>query len=600
MGILKSINPRERKYASPLGGHFPVKEITDLRDMINQSAELYKEKEVFLAKKEKGGEYFEISYKGFKDDIDALGTTLIDMGLGGEKIAIIGSNSYQWTLAYFAIVNGVGVAVPLDKELKAAEVENLVTIAGCKAIFFSPEYTEMIAEMDIEYKFKINNYEEKEDRLKKNTCRALIEEGYHLLESGNLSFIEKEINPNEMSVILFTSGTTGKAKGVMLSHKNIVTVVMGISKFVNLNSDDRALSILPIHHTFESSMTIMTVIYQGSSTAFYEGLKYILKNIQESKATFVIGVPLIMESLYNRIWAQAKKSGKDKALKAAVKINTTAMAMGIDKRRSIFKAVYENFGGRLRLVFSGAAALNPSTLRGYIDLGFDMVQGYGLTECAPVVTATPMWENIYGHAGSCGKVLPGGALKIENPDENGIGEICYKGDNVMLGYYNMPEETAKVIIDGWFHTGDLGFIDKDGWLYITGRQKNVIVTKTGKNIYPEEIESILNRSEHIVEAMVYGVDEEEGDTEVWAQIMPDYEEIKEKFGLDFLEEGISAIEKDGRAKEVFKIFDEEVKEMNEKLSVYKRIKKVIVRENDFVRTTTKKIKRKESIAEMEK
>ncbi len=596
MGIIeKKMN--KSKYAGPIGGSYPVREIKDLKELINSGASLYGDKTAFLAKKEKAGDYFSISYNRLKDDIEALGSTLLDMGLKGEKIAVIGSNSYQWVVTYFAVANGVGVIVPLDKELKKEEIENLVKTASCKAIFYSKEFANLIEDIDVKHKFIMNSYEQEEDKENPETCSALIEEGKHLIENGYMGYIEKEIDPEVMSVILFTSGTTGVAKGVMLSHKNIVTVIMGMSGYAELNSDDVFLSVLPIHHTFESSMSIMTVLYQGASTAFYEGLKYILKNIQESEATAIIGVPLIMETLFNRIWTQAKKMKKDKLLNAAIKVNKKALSMGIDKRRVIFKSVYSNFGGKLRFVFSGAAALNPNTLRGFIDLGFDMVQGYGLTECAPVVTATPMWENIYGHAGSCGKVIPGGQLKIFEPDDQGIGEICYKGENVMLGYYNMPEETAKVIKDGWFHTGDLGFIDPEGWLYITGRHKNVIVTKTGKNIYPEELEAKLNDDEMVIETMVFAIEEGDSDTEVGAQIYPDYEKFKEELNIDVNEEGISEEEKEKRRDEIYNILDEKIKAINMDWAVYKRIKKIIVRENDFIRTTTKKIKRKETIAE---
>ncbi len=592
-------NNKNTKFKAPEGGSYPARKVTDLKDLINSSTKQYGDKTAYLAKKEKGGSYFEISYNKLKADIDALGTTLIDMGLEGEKIAIIGTNSYQWVLAYFATVNGVGIAVPLDKELKKEEIENLIKRASCKAVFYSEEYKEIIQEVEIEHKFLMNGYECEEDKEIENTLKYLVNEGYHLMETGNVSYIEKEIDPEVMNVILFTSGTTGLAKGVMLSHKNIVASVLGISGLIRLTEEDRALSILPIHHTFESSITIIAFLYQGVSTAFYEGLKYVLKNIQESKATCFVGVPLIVESLYTKIWSQAKKTKKDKALKIAIKANKAALALGIDKRKTIFKSIYNNFGGEFRAVFSGAAALNPATLRGFMDLGFTVLQGYGLTECAPVVTGTPMWENIYGHAGSCGKVITGGELRIDNPDENGIGEICYKGENVMLGYYEMPEETAKVIKDGWFYTGDLGFIDDEGWLYITGRQKNVIVTRTGKNIYPEELETIINEVEYVSEAMVYAMEEGVSDTEVWAQIYPDYEKIKEELGIDIDEENISSLVKDGRKREIFKMFDQSIKDVNDKLAVYKRIKNIVVRENDFVRTTTKKIKRKESIKEYE-
>ena len=561
----------------------PIRELNSLKELVEEGASLFGEKPAFLAKHKKGGEYFEISFNQFKKDVDALGTKLLEMGLEGEKIAIMGNNCYQWIVAYFAIVNGVGVAVPLDKELKENEIYNLLETADCKAVFYTSNFEKYFKDYDIDYKFKMDAYEKEDsDSIDHHICN-LISKGKSLLELGITSFVDKTIDPRAMSVILFTSGTTGNPKGVMLCHKNLCHVIKATSQIVKLREDDRTLSVLPIHHTFESTIGIMVVLFQGCSIAFYEGLKYVLKNIQQSKASIIVGVPLIIESIYNKIWKEAEKTGKTKMLKAAIKLNKTLLALGIDKRETIFKSVRKNFGGKFRLVICGAAAMNPAVLRGFVDLGFDLSQGYGLTETAPLVAGVPDFENIYKKAGSCGPAIPGVEIKIDNPDEDGIGEILIKGPNVMLGYYKMPEETEKVIKEEWFHSGDLGFLDKQGWLYITGRAKNVIVTKTGKNIYPEEIEVLVNDLKYVEDSMIYGLKEEHGEEYyVAVQIKPNYEAIKEDKGK--LTDN-----------EIYELFRDLIYDINKHLVSYKRIKKIQIRKEDFVRTTTKKIKRQDNM-----
>jgi long-chain acyl-CoA synthetase len=368
----------------------------------------------------------------------------------------------------------------------------------------------------------------------------------------------------------------------MLSHENITFVVKGVSKMCQLQENDRSLSILPIHHTFESTIGIMVILFQGSSIAFYEGLKYVVKNLQESKASILVAVPLIIESIYEKIWKQAKETKKDGILKTAIRINKTLLALGIDKRRQIFSSVYRNFGGNLRFFVCGAASINPTVVKGLIDLGFEITIGYGLTETAPLASGVSDFEYdmLYRKPGACGRALPGGELKIINTDEDGIGEIIYRGPNVMQGYYKMPEKTAEVIIDGWFHTGDLGFIDKNDWLYITGRKKNVIVTKTGKNIYPEELEELLKNNPYVKESMVYGLEDDKGEgVSVAVQIIPDTEAIEADFGKNKTEI------------EIHDILKESLHSINEKLPSYKRIRSIVVRADDFVKTTTKKIKR---------
>jgi len=576
----------QNTYGSKL---YPVREIKTLKEMLDTGATLFKDKPAFLAKAKKGGIYQELTHRQLKTDVDALGTKLIEMGLLGEKIAIIGDNSYQWITSYFAVVNGVGIVVPLDKELSPAEIYNLIETVSCKAVFYTSNFESIFKEYDIPFKFKMEVYSEKDAPESEISWRYLVNEGRKLLSAGDTRFIEAEINPNEMKIMLFTSGTMDIPKAVMLSHGNVISNVISTSQIVHLKEDERTLSVLPIHHTFESTMGIMTVLFQGCSIAFYEGLKYVTKNLEEAKASALVGVPLIFESIYDKIWKQAEKTKKAGALRAAINLNKTLkVTLGVDASRKLFKSVYASFGGRLRLLITGAAAIDPKVLRGFQDLGFEVAQGYGLTEAAPLVTGTPDFTNRYKKAGSCGPVIPGGELQIVDQDEEGIGEIIYRGPNVMLGYYNMPELTAEVIRDGWFYTGDLGFVDENGWLYITGRKKNIVVTKTGKNIFPEEIERQLMKIPYIAECMVYGLQSSDkkannDDTIVAVKIQPNYERIYEEFGENFGENQIYALLK------------KHVMETNQGFPNYKWVHHIAIQSGDFVKTTTKKIKRHENM-----
>lgn len=560
-----------------------VRNLSSIKELLTQSAEIFSDSPAYLVKNKRGGEYVPVTYIQLKKDVDALGTKLLEMGLQGEKIAILGNNCYQWIVAYLAVVGGVGVAVPLDRELKKGEIENLIDTAQCSCVFYTENYAKNLVDINVKHMISMNAYEVEEDFNRENHILNLVKQGSTLLENGDKAYLEKKIDLDEMALLLFTSGTTGTPKGVMLSNTNVCHVVRATSQIYMINPGEVTLSVLPIHHTFESVIGNLVTLFQGGTVAFYEGLKYVLKNMQEAKASFIVGVPLIIESLYNKIWKAAEKSGKDKMLQRAVKINKTLMAFRIDQRKNIFKSVRKNFGGNFSRVISGAAAINPTVLRGFIDLGFSVTQGYGLTETSPLVAGVPDFERLYNKAGSCGPAIPGVEIKIHNPDEDGIGEILIKGPNVMLGYYNMPEETAKVIKDGWFYSGDLGFLDKEGWLYITGRQKNVIVTKTGKNIYPEEIEALIKENKFVADSMVYGLKEEKGEEYyVAVQIQPDREALAEEKGVISQEE-------------TYNLFKEWIDTVNEKLAIYKRIKKVQIRTEDFVRTTTRKIKRQENI-----
>ncbi|MDD4583690.1 MAG: AMP-binding protein [Eubacteriales bacterium] len=562
--------------------YYKVRNIVSLKDMLNSSAELFKNKPAFLIKKEKGGEYFEVKYNQLKKDVDALGTKLMEMGLSGSKIAIIGENCYQWVVAYFAVVNGVGVVVPLDKELNKEEIYHLLETSDCKAVFYTETFEDILREYKIDYKIRMEMYDESTDLTHEGIikCCDLVRAGEQLIKGGDRCFLDTKLDPEEMRMLLFTSGTTGTSKGIMLCHRNVISNIMDTCRIVKVTSDDRTLSILPIHHTFECTLGILTVLYSGASSAFFEGLKYIAKNLVEAQATILVGVPLIFESVHNKIWRQAEKVGKAKTLHKAIKFNRFLKTIGLSADKKLFGSIYDSFGGKLRMMVTGAAAIDPNVSRGFEDLGIRVLQGYGLTECSPLVTGTPDFSNTYKKAGSVGPVVPSGKLKIIDKDENGIGEILYQGPNVMLGYYNMPEETEKVLKDGWFHTGDLGFLDESGWLYITGRKKNVIVTKTGKNIYPEEVEFYVNRNPYILESMVYGIEEKEGEgMTVGIQVRPNYDLIHEKHGLNCNDDSI------------FALIKKAINETNEKMPIYKRIRHISIRKDEFIKTTTKKIKR---------
>ena len=570
--------------------YYPVREITSLKHMLNTSTELYAENPAFLVKKERGADYGFIQYKQLKRDVDALGTRLIEMGLTGTKIAIIGENCYQWIVTYLAVVNGTGVVVPLDKELNREEIANLLETAECKTIFYTESFEEMVRDFPVPNKVGMQMYGDRTDlseELPQVQCEDgflswtnLMKEGEALLDAGDRRFLDVELDPMEMRMLLFSSGTTGVAKGIMLCHNNIVNNIMDTCRIVKVHPHDRTLSILPIHHTFECTMGMLLILYCGASAAFYEGLKYIAKNMEEAQASVLIGVPLIFESIHSKIWKQAEKSGKDATLRKAIKVNRFLKTLGISVERKIFATVYKSFGGKLRMMVTGAAAIDPNVIRGFEDLGIRMMQGYGLTECAPLVTGTPDFGDTYKKSGSVGVVVASGEIKIIDPDEDGIGEIIFRGPNLMLGYYNMPEQTAEVVRDGWFHTGDLGFLDEQNWLYITGRKKNVIVTKTGKNIYPGEVEIYVNRNRYIQESLVHGIEEtvEEGTT-VGIQIRPAYDVIYEEFGADFDEN------------KIYDLIKQAVSEINAKMPIYKRIKKFSIRKDEFIKTTTKKIKR---------
>lgn len=558
------------------------KKYTSLRDICTKGAQDYKNNVAFLKKDTKGGEYIPVTYMKLFNDVKALSTWLLSLDLPSNKVAVIGDNSYEWWVAYFATTSAGMVIVPIDKDLSLGEMENLLTDSNSSVVFCKKQYADAAKNCNIEKIYTIDFYKSEKEKAP-TEISYLIDQGNIMLENGNTAFDEVQIDPDTTVSLLYTSGTTGKPKGVMLSHKNITTVINDTQKIVKIEQTDRSLSILPCHHTFESTLCLF-LLSQGASIAFFEGLRYIMDNFKQAQATILVGVPLIFESIYKKLTKSIKKSGKEKLVKSAIKINKALSLLGQDKSRTLFKDIHEAFGGHLRLIMCGGASLDPGVAEGLTNFGFSLLRGYGLTETAPLIAATPDFDKQRNKKfKSVGAVIPSGKLKIENPDENGIGEIFYKGDNVMQGYYNMPEETAEILEDGWIKTGDLGFIDKKGWLFLTGRSKNVIITKTGKNVYPEELEVLVKNTKIIKECMVYEAETgSEGDTKIAIQLIPDYDYIKETHGTDFDTEKCNALAIDA------------VHDINKTLPVYKQMQKIFIRTKAFKLTNTMKIKRKDS------
>jgi long-chain acyl-CoA synthetase len=559
---------------------FETRHITDLKDLLNQSVQLFANNNAFILQDEEGNYTKKVTYKDFKADVDALGTSFINMGLKDKFIAVMGENRYEWCVTYLAVANGTGVIVPMDKELPVAELQNLLNRSRSVALVYSGRYQEKIESIkhslpSVKYFINMDIEEDKNGYL---SYRKLIEKGNSLIASGDTTFIDAKPDPEKLSILLFTSGTTDLAKGVMLSHKNICSNIVSICKTMYIDDTDSVLSILPIHHTYECTCGFLAMIYNGCSISFNEGLKYIGKNLKDAAPSILLAVPLILEAMYKKIWDTAAKKGMDKKLRLAVKISNLLRKVGIDLRKKLFKSIHENVGGRIRLVISGAAAIDPAISKGFRDLGIFLLQGYGLTECSPIVTCNRE-ENFKDE--SIGLALPGVEVKIADPGPDGIGELAVKGDNVMLGYFENPEATNAVFKDGWFYTGDLGTVDKDGFFRITGRKKNVIVTKNGKNIFPEEVEAYLNKSPYILESLVWGAEDSDyDDTYVWAQIVPDMEQIQDKFGRQ-----------DVSKEEIYNLISQEVKEANKNMPLYKRVRRFELREKEFEKTTTRKIKR---------
>ena len=559
---------------------YEVRKIRDLRDMLQQSVALYGDRPAFMVKKERGGPYAEVTMKEFADDVDAFGTALLRHVSAGSRIAILGETRYEWYVSYLSVTNGTGIVIPLDKELPGGEIAGMLNRAEADMLIYSASKQELVDEIrgDIPGVKTLVCMDRPEGREGILFWGDLLEEGRKLVANGDRAFLDAPVDPEAMTILLFTSGTTAAAKAVMLSQKNICTNLEGMCSMLYIGPGDRFLSVLPLHHTYECTCGFLCPVYRGCTVAVCEGLLQITQNIKESEPTMILVVPLMLELFHRAIMKKAKATPQAaRKFEFARGLSKFLLFFGIDIRRKIFAPVHENFGGNLRMLISGGAAADPEVLSDMQDLGIASLQGYGLTECAPILALN---RDVDFNDRAAGLPLPGVEIKIIDQDEDGIGEIVGRGSNVMLGYYNNPEATAEAIdADGFYHTGDLGYIDKDGFCIITGRKKNVIVAKNGKNIFPEEIESLLLQSPYVAEVLVSADNSRRDDVVLAAEIYPDMEALKEALGPDPEKGAVQAL------------LEEEVEKVNRQLVSYKRIRRVLYRETEFEKTTTRKIRR---------
>lgn len=566
---------------------YEVPKMNNLKELLERTEKLYKDHTAFKFKTETLGVFNTRTYGEYIDDIKALGTALMSLGLKDKRIAVISENRYEWTLTYFATVNGTGVIVPLDRSLPEIEIINLIEASGAEAIFYSNKYSEIMDRVRNEKIGKIQFFvsmdaESSNDEV--YSQKELIRIGKDLMKNGSRIFTDCEIDNEKMSIMLFTSGTTSKSKAVALSHKNICANIYDIASVFDVSEKDTLLSFLPLHHTYECTVGFLYPVFVGATITYCEGIRHIADNIREYQVSVMISVPVLFESLYKRVMETIEKKGMTKKVQTGLKISNFLRKIGIDIRRKIFKEIHESLGGKLRLFVAGAAAFDPKMEKGLNDLGIDTYQGYGLTETSPVIAAEHKTVVRYG---SIGKVFPSLEAKIFEPNEDGIGELIVKGDTVMLEYVGNSEATNEVIQDGWFHTGDLGYFDKDGFLFITGRKKNVIVLKNGKNIYPEEIEAMINDIPGVKESFVFGRPEgdDKVDLKLATKVVYDAELMKTEFGLQ-------------EEKEIKDKIWKEIKEINKKMPTYKYIKELMVTQEEFIKTTTQKIKRFEELKKL--
>ena len=563
-------------------------EYKTIKEVFERSIEIYANKEFILEKFNPKGEFEQITYKQFGEDVIALGTALTKRyNLKDERIVIISETTYEWYVSYMAALCGVGIAVPTDKELPANELENVINRSRASIVIYSDRVEDSIkkvADKVPTVKYFAKMYSDNKLSGRYVGLNTIIDEGKELVKSGDDSFMKIKIDPEEFKVLLFTSGTTSASKGVMLCNRNLASNINAVSAYVNLKSEDRLFSVLPLHHTYESTIGFLVPMAVGASIAVCQGLKYIVPNLKETKPTAMLAVPLLIENLYKKINASIEKGGKAGIVNSMIHVTNALKPVGIDIKRKVFSEIYENLGGNIKYVVSAAATIDAKVGKWLQDLGIIFLQGYGLTETAPIAALTPEYDT---KVGSAGKSVICGEIKIHNPNENGEGEIWIKSKTLMLGYYENEEATKEVMHDGWFNAGDIGYMDEDGFLYITGRSKNVIVTQNGKNIYPEEIELLLGKVDEIKECMVYGKQLKENDKEltITVKVIPNYEKIEEKYGKDLSEE------------KIYDIIWNEIKQVNRKLTSYKAIKKLEIKKDEFEKTTTMKIKR---YAEMKK
>ncbi len=547
-------------------------EITDLKDMLKKSGEKYGEKIAYKIRQE--NEYKEITHSEVRKMVDGLGTKLIDMGLKDKRIAVIGENRYEWEIAYLSIVCGTGTVVPLDKSLPENELESLIERSKAEAIICSQKYVEILKKTKLKYIISMDLENDNDGIISQ---KRLISEGIQLVKFGDASFTNAKIDNEKMSIMLFTSGTTSISKAVALSHKNICSNLMDISSILDVNSSDVFLSFLPLHHVFECTVGFLFSLYVGAETVFCDGIRHIPENLAEYKVSVMASVPAIYERLFKIIKKHLEKQGKvEQILKDEEKYKDSSM----EKKKEVFKEIHDLLGGNIKLFISGAASLEPSIEEKFRRLGFNMVQGYGLTETSPVVA---IGNKKYHKTGSIGKCVPSDEVKLLDINKDGIGELAVKGPNVMLEYYENKEATEKVLKDGWFQTGDLARIDEEGYIFICGRKKSVIVLKNGKNIFPEEMETLINKEDGVEESFIFGkpISKDPNDIKIFVKIVYNKESFEGKTETEIKE-----------------YFNEKIKSINKTMPHYKAIRGIIISDKPLIKTTTNKIKREKNLEQI--
>ena len=547
--------------------------ITGLKDMLKKSGEKYG-KNIAYKLREEEGKYKLITHEQVRKMVDGLGTSLINMGLKDKRIAIIGENRYEWEIAYLSIVCGTGIVVPLDKSLPENELESLIERSEVEAIICSKKYIETLKKIkNNKLKYIISmDLEKTEDEIISE--KELIKKGIELVKKGDKRFTEAEIDNSKMNIMLFTSGTTSLSKAVALSHKNICSNLMDLASTLDVNSNDIFLSFLPLHHVFECTVGFLFAFYIGAQIVFCDGIRHIPENLKEYKVSVMASVPAIYERLFKIVRKQIEKSGnlEEILINEEKHKNDT-----IEEKKEVFKEIHNMFGGNIKLFISGAASLDAKIEQKFRNLGFNIVQGYGLTETSPIVA---VGNKKYHKIGSIGKAVPSVQVKLLNVNEHGVGELAVKGPNVMLEYYGNKEATKNVIKDGWFSTGDLAKIDEEGYIFICGRKKNVIVLKNGKNIYPEEMESLINKEDGIDESFIFGkpISEDPTNIKIFAKIV---------YNKEFF--------KDQTQEEITKEISKKISAINKSMPRYKSIRGIIVSEEPLIKTTTNKIKREKNL-----
>ena len=569
---------------------------------------------------EKPVKYVEKKYSQVVKDVKALATALLDMGFKGKRVALIGENRYEWVISYLAVTCGGMVIAPLDKALPDKEITSLIKRSEVDAVIYEKKHQELFEKLKADEEINLNtlicidkkdinedgqkneedskstNAKEENQKNGKMTetkelskdetisFESLLEKGRKLIKEKSKLYDEITIDANSMSIMLFTSGTTSAAKIVMLSQDNVLSNLYAYQTHFKINQDDTLLSFLPIHHTFECSITILYGFYSGATIAFCDGLRYIQANLKEYEVSIFVAVPLVLETMYKKIMKAIADQGKTKLINTMTKISKGLLKVHIDIRKIVFKQIIDNFGGKLRMVLYGAASLDKDTIIGLNNFGINSIQGYGLTETSPVLTAEA--ENKH-KPGSIGYSLDNVEIKIDNPDKEGIGEILAKGPNIMLGYYKDEKKTKEAFKDGWFKTGDYGYIDDEGFIFITGRKNDIIVLRNGKNVYPQELEFLISKLPYVAECMVFARNESNTDTAIVAKIVYNKEVMEKDYP-------------DTKKEDYEKIIWKDVKEINKTLPTFKHIKKVIVTDEPMIKTTTQKVKRNEEIKKTEK